>query len=150
MWVNTSRWLNALVILFLCSSCSRQPQPINYGNDECVLCKMGIIDQKFGAEMVTKKGKVFKFDSGECMINFVRNGNVKESDIASYWVVDAMQPKKLIDALKAFYVHTENFPSPMGGNISAFETREELQQFRQQYGGQEWSWEDLKTKVKKI
>ena len=140
--------LSVLVALLLFSACSSQPQPINYGSDECALCKMGIIDQKFGAEIVTKKGKIFKFDSGECMVNFVRQGSVKESDVASYSIVDAMQPKKLIDATQAFYVHTENFPSPMGGNISAFETKEELQQFKQQYAGDEWNWEDVKSKVK--
>jgi copper chaperone NosL len=146
----TSKLWSALVVLLLFSGCSLQPQPINYGSDECALCKMAIIDQKFGAEIVTKKGKIFKFDSDECLVNFVREGNVKESDVASYWMIDAMQPKKLIDATKAFYIHTENFPSPMGGNISAFETKEELLQFKQQYAGDEWSWDDVKTKVTKI
>src|SRR5947207_1685599 len=103
MSASTGKLLSALVVLLLFSGCSTQPTPINYGSDECALCKMGIIDQKFGAEIVTKKGKIFKFDSGECMVNFVREGNVKESDIASYWIVDAMQPKKLIGATKAFY-----------------------------------------------
>lgn len=148
MQVRTSRLLNALALLLLFSSCGRQPQPINYGSDECVLCRMGIIDQKFGAEIVTKKGKVFKFDSGECMVNYVRNGNVKEADVASYWIVDALQPKKLIDATKAFYLHSENFPSPMGGGLSAFETEDELHKFQDQYGGDEWQWYDVKAKVK--
>ena len=145
---DASKLLSALVALLLFSACSSQPQPINYGSDECALCRMGIIDQKFGAEIVTKKGKIFKFDSGECMVNFVRNGEVKESDAASYWIVDAAQPKKLIDATKAFYLHSENFPSPMGGNLSAFETEDELHKFQDQYGGDEWQWDDVKLKVK--
>ncbi|HYV94904.1 MAG TPA: nitrous oxide reductase accessory protein NosL [Chitinophagales bacterium] len=145
---DANKLLSALVALLLFSACSSQPQPINYGSDECALCKMGIIDQKFGAEIVTKKGKTFKFDSGECMVNFVRNGNVKEPDVASYWIADALQPGILINASKAFYLHTENFPSPMGGNISSFLTKEELQQFKQQYVGDEWSWEDVKAKVR--
>ena len=48
------------VLLFLInsSSCSSQVKPIKYGKDECYFCKMTIVDQKFGVEIVSKKGKI--------------------------------------------------------------------------------------------
>ncbi|HSN59587.1 MAG TPA: hypothetical protein VLR49_01530, partial [Ferruginibacter sp.] len=39
------------------SSCSTDPQPLRIGQDNCDFCKMTISDKRFGAEVVTKKGK---------------------------------------------------------------------------------------------
>ena len=50
------------------SSCSTSPQPINYGNDACHYCQMTIVDQIYGAEVISDKGKIFKFDAAECLI----------------------------------------------------------------------------------
>ena len=140
--------MNTLLMLLLISACSSGPQPISYGNDQCDLCRMGIVDEKYGGEIVTVKGKIYKFDSGECMINFINHGQMKESDVATWWVVSPAQPKKLIDATKAYYLHSLNFPSPMGAYLSAFETEEQLKQYQTQYGGDEWTWSDAMKNVK--
>lgn len=138
-----------LFTVFSFSSCSAQPQPIEYGNDQCALCKMAIIDERYGAELVTRKGKVYKYDSGECLINHVRSEEVvKKADIASLWVVSPAQPRKLIDATAAHYLHSEKFPSPMGADLSAFETEAELNQYLKQYGGEAWTWEEAMKHVK--
>ena len=47
-------------------------EEINYGVDACAYCKMNIVDPKFGAELITKKGRVYKFDAIECMVNYDR------------------------------------------------------------------------------
>jgi copper chaperone NosL len=109
---------------------------------------MEIIDQRFGAEIVTLKGKNYKFDSGECMANYLRQEKIKNTDVKSLWVINAAKPKQLIDGAKAFYLHSENFPSPMGGNLSAFETQDELLKFKQLYNGDEWNWNDVMQKVR--
>jgi len=109
---------------------------------------MEIVDEKFGAEIVTNKGKIFKFDSGECMINFVNNGKIKREEVKSFWIVNTAQPKQLIDATKAFYLHSQNYPSPMGAFLSAFETEDQLKQFQTQYGGDEWTWDEAMKNVK--
>ncbi|MGB5288980.1 MAG: hypothetical protein WBN42_10875, partial [Ignavibacteriaceae bacterium] len=54
-----------LPLLFLLASCGSKPEPINYGKDECEFCRMQISDNRYGAELVTDKGKVYKFDSIE-------------------------------------------------------------------------------------
>jgi len=70
----------SFMLLFI--SCSTKPQPIQYGKDVCDHCKMTIVDQKFGGEIVTKKGKAYKFDDLICMAKFLGTGSVKEDDIA--------------------------------------------------------------------
>ena len=67
------------LIIFL-SACSNEPQPIMYGVDLCHHCKMTIMDKKFGAELINKKGKTLKFDSGECMVNYTSTDKNFESD----------------------------------------------------------------------
>ena len=48
--------------LLLLNGCSKGPKPIDYGNDGCHFCKMTIVDKIHGSELITEKGKVFKFD----------------------------------------------------------------------------------------
>ena len=145
----TASPMNLLLILLLISSCSNNhPQPIDYSNDQCDLCRMAIVDQKFGAEIVTKKGKVYKFDSGECMINFIQQGKMDKSEVHTWWVVSPAEPGKLIDATRAYYLHSLNFPSPMGAFLSAFEKEDQLNQFRSQYGGEVWTWDEALKNVK--
>ena len=146
--MKTGKRMNTLLMSLLISACSTQPQPIIFGSDQCDLCRMGIVDDKYGAEIVTVKGKVYKFDSGECMINFNNHGKIEVSKVATWWVVSPAQPKKLIDATKAFYLHSQNFPSPMGAYLSAFETEEQLKKYQTQYGGEVWSWSDAMKNVK--
>ena len=53
----------AFIVVALISSCSRSPEPIDYGTEECALCKMLITDQKYGSEIITEKGKNYKLDA---------------------------------------------------------------------------------------
>ncbi len=62
--VKGSRNAVAAVSMFLAFStmgCNTEPQPIKIGEDACSFCKMSIADNRYGAEIITKKGKVFKF-----------------------------------------------------------------------------------------
>lgn len=140
---------HCLPLIFLLASCTAKTQPLNYGTDGCSFCKMSIVDKKFGAELITKKGKVYKFDSAECMIRFVKSGNVvKQADVASYWVVNAADEGKLIDATTAIFLHSLQFPSPMGAFISAFANNTQLNTFKAQYPGDVWTWDQTYTAVK--
>jgi len=128
------------------SSCSTDPVPIEFGKDQCDLCKMTITDLKFGAEVVTKKGKPHKFDAAECMMNSLSIGNVKPDEAAGFFVVDAANPKQLIDATKAAYLISDKFPSPMGAGLSAFTNKTDAETFRKNYGGEIKTWDELKVK----
>ena len=116
-----------LLVLNLLFSCSIEPSKIEYGKDACHYCKMTIVEETHAAEIVTKKGKPYKYDAIECLLNDFENR--EEKDIALFLVTDYLTPKKLIDAKTATYLISEEIQSPMGANLSAFELKENAEKF---------------------
>lgn len=131
------------LMMFSLSSCSTGPQPIAFGKDQCHSCKMNISDQRFGAEIVNKKGKAFKFDDSHCIVEFIRSKAIEEKDIAQVYLVDFAGNGALIDANTALLYESEGLRSPMGGNVAAFSSKEKLQEVSRQYPGKETSWSAL-------
>ncbi len=134
------------ILLATLSSCTTKPEPIIYGSDQCDHCRMTIMDNKFGAEIITEKGKVYKFDAAECMIRFPKEGKVKEEDIKSRLVTDASRPGQFIDAVSAVYLISEGFPSPMGANLSAYGSKADAEKFRADFSGELKTWEEVLAK----
>ncbi|MFN3694231.1 MAG: nitrous oxide reductase accessory protein NosL [Ignavibacterium sp.] len=130
-----------LIFLFLIGlwACSPEPEPIDYGNDICEFCKMNITDNKYAAEIVTHKNKIYKFDSIECLFQF-KQGFIKADEIHSEWVNDFSQPGKLIDLTKAFFLKSDFYRSPMGMNVLAVESEEVLNEIKNKNGGTELSY----------
>lgn len=129
----------ALLLLFF--SCNVSPKPIEYGSDGCHYCKMTIVDKVHAAEIVTQKGKIYKFDATECMINFMDEFDT--SQIALYLSNNYTEPESLIDATKATFLISEQIPSPMGAFLSAFENREDADKFKAEKGGELYNWNEL-------
>ena len=141
---------NIVLIVFalIFTSCSIDPEPLNYGKDQCDHCRMTIMDNKFGAEIITKKGKIYKFDAAECMINFVKEGKLSDGDVSKYLVTDASKPANFINAKDAVYLISENFPSPMGADLSAYGNRGDAENYQKQYSGDIKDWDGILTKLK--
>jgi copper chaperone NosL len=135
-----------LAILFL--SCSVEPQPLTYGKDMCHTCKMTLMDNKFGAELVTVKGKVYKFDDSNCMINFMNSGYLAGEEIAFKLMVDYSQPGKLIPVEHGFFLKSDEIRSPMNGGIAAFETEKSMKDFKKQWNAIYLGWGELQTEFK--
>ena len=97
-----TKWLNIIFIFLLTAvvSCSTDPEQINYGTDQCALCRMNISEQGFGAEIVTKKGKIYKYDGTECMMNALALGNIPIEEASGLFVIDAANPNQLTNAVK--------------------------------------------------
>ncbi len=134
---------SAFVLFLLLFSCSIEPQPIDYGNDACHYCKMNIVDRQRAAEIVTQKGKTFKYDSIECMIRDSRNR--EQSQIALFLVSDYSSPGKFINASGATYLISENLPSPMGANLSGFASKSDAVKVQLEKKGTLYSWGELKN-----
>ncbi|MCG8326861.1 MAG: nitrous oxide reductase accessory protein NosL [Chitinophagales bacterium] len=137
-----------LLIVVGCLSliaCAPSPQPIDYGNDMCHYCKMTIVDQQHAAEVITSKGKAYKFDAIECMVNYL--GEEPEQTYAFQLVNDYQQPKELIPAEESFYLISEAIPSPMGANLSAFETKAKAKAVQAEKGGNVYSWNALQQQL---
>ncbi len=127
------------ISVLMLAACSNKPEPIIYGKDICTSCKMTIMDQKFGAELVSSKGKIIKFDSGECMLTYLKMEEALAS--SKKLVANYANPGELIEADGAIYLHGGNINSPMGGNLAAFKTSSEAEKFQTELGGDLILWD---------
>ncbi len=135
-------------LILILASCNVSPEAINYNYDECAYCKMKISDIRFGAEIVTSKGKIHKYDSAECLVRTYIEDEKK--DFAFVIVTDYSQPHKLIDAESATFMISENQPSPMGGNLSAYENKEHAEATVSEKGGKLLNFTELVNEYREI
>ncbi|ALJ05282.1 hypothetical protein APS56_09170 [Pseudalgibacter alginicilyticus] len=133
-----------IILLLIASSCHVKPEAINYGSDGCHFCKMTIVDKVHAAEIVTKKGKVYKFDATECMIHFMEEFETNEVEL--YLSNNYTEPEVLVDATKATFLISKNIPSPMGAFLSAFKNKTDAKKLQVEKGGQLYTWEQLLSK----
>ncbi len=142
------RVLNAITIssLLLLMGCAVEPSPIAYGSDFCHFCRMTIVDKQHGAEIVTGKGKVYKFDAVECMLNHFNDTD--NQSIALFLVNGYTQPGKLIDATGAYFLISEGIPSPMGAYLTAFSSEADALDAQKFHGGQVFTWQQIKNHFK--
>ena len=146
--INIIRVVFVLLTMLILASCGSEPEPINYGHDECEFCRMLITDNKYGAELVTDKGKIYKFDSIECMIEFSLVKNTLGDTNNKLLITDFDNPDNLVDARNSFYVKNDKFRSPMGLNVTAFNGEEQVQKFISENGGEKLSWVEVIELVK--
>ena len=95
-----------------------------YSKDVCYSCKMGMADPKFGGEVITKKGKVYKFDDLHCMTGFLKSGFVAEKDVKENVVINYEKQNDFLDVQTAQFVISPGLKSPMGSNAAAFANKE--------------------------
>ena len=108
-----------LVAALAVPACSPGPQPIAYGEDVGDFCRMVIVDERYGAELVTDRGRVYKFDSIECLAG-VLLAMEDTAAVHSIWVTPFQTPGQLIRIEDALFLHSPMLRSPMGANLTAF------------------------------
>ena len=139
---------------FSLAGCQSGPEPIRYGQDNCAFCKMSFSDRRFGGEVCTKKGKVYKFDDIHCLLASLEAGVPTRGEIAGVFLVD-YGGGPWIPADKGFLLRSPDFHTPMGGGnaegiaggnagriaegIAAFASVDVLHR----YNGQALLWKDL-------
>lgn len=123
------------------ASCKIGPEPIQYGSDACHYCSMTIVDKQHAAQFVTEKGRAYKFDAIECMVNHLNT--VDASEVALFRVNAFEDPEESLDATKAVYLISRNIPSPMGEFLSAFGNREKAVQMQERHEGNLFTWPQL-------
>ncbi len=136
------------ILICVLLSCTVEPEALQYGSDGCHHCKMTLMDKKFGAELVTRKGKIYKFDDVNCMLTFYNSSEVSPEDFSHKLVVDFSQPAKLIDAANAFYLKSNEIKSPMASQVAAFGKKESLDDAKKQLNGIYLVWGELVTQFK--
>ncbi len=140
--------LLAFLTLQISISCSTEPVPLVYGKDSCYFCKMTLVDKRFGAELVTTKGKVYKFDDLNCFLNFYNSGHGADNTIKYKLVIDYAHPEKFLNADEAFYLKSASLRSPMNSEVAAFQDKPTLDEFKRELTGIYLAWGELITQFK--
>lgn len=138
--------LIAVLAIFF-ASCSKNIEKIEYGHDACDFCSMTIVDNTHAAQVVTDKGRNYKFDATECMINWLADGK-EESEFIHILSADYYKPGQMIDATEATFIISENIPSPMGAYLSAVSTLEVGEELQSEFGGKLYNWTEIKQQIR--
>lgn len=133
-------------MFLLITACSQKPATMHYGSDECTHCKMMITDPQFVSQIVTDKGKVYKFDAIECMAIYQQKHS-DELDGAKLWVNNYDNTGEWLDASKAQYVKSEVIKSPMGESLLAFPSHGDAEKHLQGKLGKLLNWQQV-SKIK--
>lgn len=131
-------------LMILLISCEVKPQEIAYGQDACHFCKMTIVDRQHSAQLVTEKGKAFKYDAVECMMNHLKDWD--NPPVKYYLVADYSNPGTLTDATTAHYLISESIPSPMGEFLTAFDSETVRDKTQSELNGEMLDWAKLQQK----
>lgn len=119
--MHTTVALSALVLVI---GCDVKPEPFAYGKDLCEDCKMTIMEPHFGAEIITKKGRIFKFDDVHCAVNYIQKKKINPADIKQTLFIDYNNEAAFVEASTAHFVTSEKLNSPMNSNTAAFANKE--------------------------
>ena len=133
-----------LLSLTLFSCANDKAIPIKLNADNCDFCGMSIADGKFAAEVITEKGRDYKFDDILCMINYTQeNSNTK---IGGYYVNDFAKDNVLIPANTAIFLSGGTIQSPMRGGIIAVSNEVDAKEFGIKLNAKPITWETILSK----
>ena len=112
---------------------------------------MIITDKRFGGEIVASKGKIYKFDSLECMHNFSRAHKDTLGDTFTEYIADTTHDGELIPAKDAKIYEDPNLRSPMGKGYLTSISIDLLNKLiipgKNIINQKILSWDELKTKL---
>lgn len=135
--------LTLFIPIILIASCTNGPEPILVGKDHCEFCKMTVADPRFAAEIVTAKGRVFKFDDLSCAIQFYKEKEAEQTGFGEMYVTNYRHPDQLLPAKSCFYFASQDLKSPMNGNIAAFTNKSEKELALGDMIGDDLQWSDI-------
>ncbi len=110
--------LIGLLMLLSFSSCSQTVEPIKIGTDNCTYCQMTIMKNNNGGEIISKKGKVFKFDDMGCLRDFIADKKIAASDISKIFL-NEMESGTMVESSLLALIKNDSFKTPMNYNIIA-------------------------------
>lgn len=134
--------LASLIIVLVLVSCGTdKPKPIKLNSDNCEFCKMTISNGKFASELITAKGRCYKFDDISCMIQYAKSNTTVA--YKSYYVSDYTKDNKLIPAEQCFFLKGGTINSPMRGNTIAFSTKNEATAYQSKLNAELKTWAEI-------
>ena len=122
------------------------PEPIKLNSDNCDFCKMTISNGKFGAELITQKGRIYKFDDLRCMVSYAKSSTTVP--YKAFYVSDYLKDNTLVNVEKCFYIKGGEIKSPMGGNLAAFTSPKDQKEFQEKYNAAPMTWKEVYASIK--
>lgn len=135
-----------ITILFVTAtivSCNVKPQALKLGVDNCSFCKMTVSDPRFGGELITKKGKIYKFDDVHCLLSFMKSSAVPGNEIRDVYLVTFDGHHGFIKADEALLLKSAALHTPMNGNVAAFIDFNDYQTTLKEVNGIASNWTKL-------
>lgn len=134
------------LVICILYGCDKTPQPINYGEDMCHFCQMTIVTKTHASQMVTDKGKQFKFDAIECMVRFLADKQdlIEKSNLL---ITNYKNPGVMVDAKTSGYVICEDITSPMGANLTGFASLEQAKSKIKNPNAEYFDWDGIFKKL---
>lgn len=128
-----------LLMTLLLISCSIETKPIAYGKDTCDYCEMTIVSRSYSAQAVSDKGKQFKYDAIECMVNDLHDHNtvMKIQQVADFSI-----PGTMIKVEESLFIINDSINSPMGANLAAVKKASSV---ASPQSADTYLWDDLLT-----
>lgn len=140
----TSLFLLALATATACSV--REPRAIVEGQDSCDYCRMSISDARFGAQVITGKGKIHTFDSVECVAGFVAALDA-DTKLTGIYVTDFANAGEFVRAEHAVYLMDGRIESPMGRRLVAFAQGTDTTYLLREHGGSVLDWNAVQERL---
>lgn len=117
----------SVIALFLTMFSCQSTDPVDFKvGDQCELCKMGIEEIGYATELVTAKGRDYKFDDLTCMQKYITE-NPDKAENAKIYYVD-FKTLEFVEADKATLIQGGNIKSPMNGNYQAYANPSDAEQ----------------------
>lgn len=127
------KFFASVIILFFLITCNpSEPEEVRAAEHKCEFCKMGVVNLNYNAQLITKKGRRYHFDSIECLFSY---WNQNEDKVEKVWVKNYLNSKEWIEIDKAKFLQSEKLPSPMAANLSSYKTEKEAEDNRALHGG---------------
>jgi copper chaperone NosL len=131
------------IMIFSLFSCEpTKPDAIKFNSDNCDNCGMTISNPKFAAVLFTTKGRTYKFDDISCLLDY-KNDNKEKAINAGLYVSNFLSGNQLLPVEIAVYIKGENVKSPMGGNIAAFNNKENANTYAVNLSAEYTNWDEI-------
>lgn len=144
------RWYKIIgfSVLSIFFGCSPEPKPIQFNVDKCDHCMMQISDIQYGAELVTNKGKIYKFDAVECLAAYLNAGETGSEDVHSLWLINYQYPKTFVAVDSAVILLSKSLKSPMSLNLTAFSSMNAVEKYIKRSDDKILNWAETRSYVK--
>jgi len=130
----------ALAGLLGCQGGRPGPVEIPLNEESCSHCRMAVSEREFAAEAVAPDGRVDYFDDIGCLAAWVRER--RPSPEVALYVVD-FETGEWLAAESAYYVKSDQIPTPMSFGLVAFGDAERADRASEKFEGRRLTWQQV-------